>query len=86
MLCASDDCGDSLSDIGSHNFLAALRTHTSRHVFDNDQISFDPEILFDLPLNHLFAADLAFSVIVISFIHNFFTDEPADFGMLCHFN
>src|SRR5574341_1058085 len=69
MLCASDDGADLPSDIGSHNLLAALRTHTSRHVFDNDQIPFDPEILFDLLLNHLIAANLTFSVIVISLAH-----------------
>lgn len=58
-----------MADIGLDNFFTALWTNSSGNIFDYDQISFDPKVLFDLPLDHQFAANMTLAVIVTNLIH-----------------
>ena len=50
------------------DLFAALRTHARRHVFDDNEIAFDPEILVDRFLLHLLAANVTDAVIIAAFL------------------
>src|SRR5918912_1598615 len=52
------------SDLRVETFFPALWAHPSRHALDDDERSPNPEVLLDLSLLHLLAADVTFTVIV----------------------
>jgi hypothetical protein len=62
-------------NVGLNHALAALHANTGRNRLNNHEFALHPEVLIDLPLLHLLAADLAFTVVVfllLTIVHGLF--------------
>lgn len=55
----------------SDYFLPALWADACRNIFDDDKVFFDPKILVDEALNHLFTTNVAIAIIIFCVIHEF---------------
>src|SRR5205085_659624 len=64
----ADERGELPADLGAHNFLAALWADARRYAFDHYERAFKPEVLLDLSLLHLLAADVTLTVIVLGLV------------------
>jgi len=60
--------GYPLPNICLDDFLTTLWADAYRNILNKDELAFDPELLRDLLLCHLLAADVAFTVIIIRFV------------------